>query len=500
MIDPPRLRRSDIAILAAVWLAVSLPALLISHSPVGEEAAIAQSVRDLKNGEFKDSRLAAPRWLLEAVATIAPTSAETESLRGLALVVGLVTVVLTGQLAARWFGRRTGMLTGLGTATSAGLSSAVWQSGTAIWIAAATVATVWLFSAIDWPDPEAASDLSSREESRARSARTARFVIWLALATVLIGAANLLAVAGVSLLAFLLRQRRTLAVEILRSPAWLVTAALLTCAASLRLLPGWPDVVRSGGLTALASTWLAGIASGSARVDWLSEFGQAAMPWGLLAPYGLWRMRHEAIAVRESRERLLLCISLTAPLVGLLLFPMRNELVLAAGIFWSIPTAVALNQVWLVATSTDQKPIRQAIVPAGRIGFSAAALLCVLSSLVSEWSRPELKDEAFLAQVTAMCEGGESIQVDLHSEDRARVLLRLDEAAQSSQDTEAVSDSRGDGLRVLVISSPERLEGSTDRHLYRKILQSQHRDGQKSCLTLYELAPTRLAAEPRPVH
>lgn len=498
MIDPPRLRRSDIAILAAVWLAVSLPALLISHSPVGEEAAIAQSVRDLKNGEAA-GKLPAPRWLLETVATISPISAETETLRGLALVVGLVTVVLTAQLAARWFGRRTGMLTGLGAATSAGLSSAVWQSETPIWIAAATVATVWLFSAIDWPDPDAASDLSPREESRARSTRVARFVIWLALATILLGAANLLAAAGVSLLAFLVRQRRALAFEILRSPAWLVTAALLTCAASLRLLPGWPDVVRSGGLAALASTWLAGIASGSARVEWLCEFGQAAMPWGLLAPYGLWRMRHE-MAVRESRERLLLCISLTAPLVGLLLSPMRHELVLAASIFWSIPTAVALNQAWLVATSTDQKPLRQAMVPAGRIGFSAAALLCVLSSLVSEWSRPELKDEAFLAQITAMREGGESIQVDLHSEDRARVLLRLDEAAQSSQDTEAVSDPRGDGLRVLVISSPERLEGSTDRHLYRKILQSQHRDGQKSCLTLYELAPTRLAAEPRPVN
>jgi len=498
MIDPPRLRRSDIAILAAVWLAVSLPALLISHSPVSEEAAIAQSVRELNNGEAGE--LAAPPWLLEAVATMAPAGAEAETLRGFALVIGLVTVVLTGQLAARWFGRRTGLLTGLGTATSAGLSSAVWQSGTSIWIAAATVTTVLLFSAIDWPDPEAASQASPREGLRARSGRVARFVIWLAVATILVGAGNLLAVAGVSLLVFLIRQRRNPAVEILRSPAWLVVAALLTCAASLRLLPGWPDVVLSGGFATLASTWLAGFVSGSARLDWLSEFGQAAMPWGLLAPYGLWRLRHEAIAVRESRERLLLCISLAAPLFGLFLFPMRSELVLAASIFWSIPTAVALNQAWLVATSTDQKPLRQAMVPAGRIGFSAAALMCVLSSLVSEWSRPELKDEAFLAQVAAMREDGESLQVDLDSNDRARVLLRLDEVVQNSKKSESDSDSLGDSLRVLVISSPERMEGSTDRHLYRKILQSQHRGGQKSCLTLYELSPTRLAAEPRPVH
>jgi len=224
------------------------------------------------------------------------------------------------------------------------------------------------------------------------------------------------------------------------------------------------------------------------------------MPWGLLAPYGLWRMRHEAIARRESRERLLFCISLTAPLFGLLLFPMRNDLILAASIFWSIPTAVALNQAWLVATSTDQKPLRQAMVPAGRIGFSAAALMCVLSSLVSEWSRPELKDEAFLAQVAAMREDGESLQVDLASNDRARVLLRLDEVVQNSKKSESDSDSQGDSLRVLVISSPERMEGSTDRHSYRKILQSRHRGGQKNCLTLYELAPSRLAAEPRLVH
>ena len=140
------------------------------------------------------------------------------------------------------------------------------------------------------------------------------------------------------------------------------------------------------------------------------------------------------------------------------------------------------------------------MVPAGRIGFSAAALMCVLSSLVSEWSRPELKDEAFLVQVAAMREDGEALQVDLALEDRARVLLRLEETAQNSKDSAAVSDSRGNGLRVLVISSPERMEGSTDRHSYRKILQSQHRGGQKSCLTLYELAPTRLAAEPQPVH
>ena len=498
MIDPPRLRRSDIAILAAAWLAVSLPALLISHSPVGEEAAIAQSVRNLKNGEAAGEL--ALSWLLKAVATIAPVGAEAETLRGLALVVGLVTVVLTGQLAARWFGRRTGILTGLGTVTSAGLSSAVWQSGTAIWIAAATVTTVWLFSAIDWPDPAAASEASPREESRAKSARVAYFVIWLAVATILIGAGNLFAIAGVSLLVFLVRQRRTLAVEMLRSPAWLVAAALLVCAASLRQLPGWPDVARSDSLTTLVSTWLAGFASGSARLDWVSEFGQAAMPWGLLAPYGLWRMRHEAIARRESRERLLFCISLTAPLFGLLLFPMRNDLILAASIFWSIPTAVALNQAWLVATSTDQKPLRQAMVPAGRIGFSAAALMCVLSSLVSEWSRPELKDEAFLAQVAAMREDGESLQVDLASNDRARVLLRLDEVVQNSKKSESDSDSQGDSLRVLVISSPERMEGSTDRHLYRKILQSRHRGGQKNCLTLYELAPSRLAAEPRLVH
>ena len=494
MIDPPRFRRSDIAILAAAWLAVSLPALLISHSPVGEEAAIVQSVRDLKNGEAAGEL--ALSWLLKAVATIAPVGAEAETLRGLALVVGLVTVVLTGQLAARWFGRRTGILTGLGTVTSAGLSSAVWQSGTAIWIAAATVTTVWLFSAIEWPDPEAASEASPREESRAKSARVAYFVIWLAVATILIGVGNLFAIAGVSLLVFLVRQRRTLAVEMLRSPAWLVAAALLVCAASLRLLPGWPDVARSDSLTML----VAGFASGSARLDWVSEFGQAAMPWGLLAPYGLWRMRHEAIARRESRERLLFCISLTAPLFGLLLFPMRNDLILAASIFWSIPTAVALNQAWLVATSTDQNPLRQTMVPAGRIGFIAAALMCVLSSLVSEWSRPELKDEAFLVQAAAMREAGESLQVELNSEDRARVILRLGEAVQDLQDTEAESDSQDTSPRVLVISSPERMEGSTDRHSYRKILKSRHRGGQKNCLTLYELAPSRLAAEPRPVH
>lgn len=517
MIEPPSLRRSDIVMLTLCWLAVSLPALLIPHAPVGQEAVIVQSVRELKTGLSEPAGAGArvlndipsplnhagtdsplPVWLPETVAGLSAFHAEVEMLRGLGMTAGLAIVLLTGLLAARWFGRRTGLLAGLVTATTAGLSGAVWQSGLAIWIALVCVITVWMFSAICWPDPCTQSDLTPCQNARGRSVRIARFVTWLGLAAILVGVTNLLALCGVVI--FLVRQRRSLAIDILSSPAWLLAAALMTCGASMGVLPGWPGIIRDGGQA--ASSWLANAGNLSVRLDRLGEFGQATMPWGLLVPCGLWLIRHEAAADRGSRERMLLCTTLAAPLFCVLFLPGRPELVLGAIAFWSIPVAVALNHVWLIVRSNDPVALDRSLVP--QIGFTAAALFCLFCSLVGEWSRPELMDEQFLARVVAMQNAGQPIDIDLDGADRARVQIQLEDQfpplpKRPATSAESVPGSRRP-LRVLVISSPDRIAGSTERFSYRKILESEHRVGSESCLTLYEVRPLQLAADPRPAN
>jgi hypothetical protein len=487
MIDPPRLRRFNILILVVCWLSVSLPAVLIPHTPVGEEAAIVQAGRDLNTSSDLAPEPGLPQWLARLTDFLSDAGADVLALRSLAVCAGLVTVLMSGALAARWFGRRTGLLAGLVAATSAGLSGAVWHSGVAIWLSAAVLTTVYWFSEIEFPREATDHRRFSRSWlPRGKSLSTAGLVSWLGITAALIGPAEIGIVLVLPLGVYLLRQRREATLEILRSRGWLVTAGLIVVAVSLGHLPGWPSQVTVTGLADSASLWAAGLVDGASRLDRLAELGRTVMPWGFLVPFGLWLTRHEALAIRNSRERLLLCVTLTAPLVSVLLFPELPNLIPAACCLWSVSAAVALNRIWLVATTTSQGQWRATLIPASRIGFSAAALLCILSGLVGEWSRPELLDDDFLSRV-ASTRNGEHLQIDVDAQDRVRVLSGL----KNHSAGEAASHSR-----ALVVSSPGQIANSAGDRPYRKLLESQHRAGQDDCLTLYEIGPSQIAAQP----
>lgn len=508
MIDPPQLRRTDVAILAACWLAVSLPAVLIPHTPVGEEAAIVQAACDLSAARNTSagllleathpSRLTHPTLALRlsALASLF-AGAEVLALRGFAIAAGLVTVLLSGDLAARWFGRRTGLLAGLVAATSAGLSSAVWYSGVAIWLAAATVVTFRLFSGIAFEgEPTEHRAHLRRSLARARSLWIAGLIGWLGFVASVLGAVEVGVVVVLPLGIYLIRQRREVMAEILRSSGWLLVA-LLAVASLQGLLPNWSPVAGSvGSLT----EWVAGLADGSIRLERLSEMGRTVMPWGILIPVGLWLTRHEALAIRHSRERLLLCASLSAPLASVLLFPARPNLILGSCSLGSLSVAVALNRCWQVAT-TSQLRRRDTLIPAARIAFAAAALLCILSAFVGEWSRPELLDEHFLSRVASMRNEGAQLEIDVDVQDRLRVLSQLENHAgrETHNSNEASGPAVDSRLRVLVVSSPDRIADSTGRRPYRKLLESQHRAGRDDCLTLYEIEASPIAMRPREI-
>lgn len=509
MIDPPQLRRTDVAILAACWLVVSLPAVLIPHTPVGEEAAIVQAAHDLSAGsgfpagpdgpllEAAHPSISTPpslaRWLAALASLFA--GAEVLALRGFAIAAGLITVLLSGDLAAKWFGRRTGLLTGLVAATSAGLSSAVWHSGVAIWLAAATLVTFCLYSNVaSEGEPNEHHVPLRRSMSRARSLQITGMIGWLGFVGSVFGGVEVGVVGALPLGIYLIRQRREATVEILRSPGWLLVA-LLAVAASQGLLPSpMADSVCS------LSEWVAGLADGDARLERLSDLGQTVMPWGILIPVGLWLTRHEALAIRDSRERLLLCASLSAPLASVLLFPARSNLILASCSLGSLSVAVALNRIWQVAT-TSQLQRRDTLIPAARIGFVAAALLCILSAVVGEWSRPELLDDHFLSRVASMRNEEDRIEIDVDVQDRLRVLSQLKafSAGKTHEPNESSGPAVDSRLRVLVVSSPDRIADSTGQRRYRKLLESQHRAGRDDCLTLYKIEASPIAARPREI-
>lgn len=501
MIDPPRLRRFDIVILIVCWLSVSLPAVLIPHTPVGEEAAIVQAARGLNTTTDDAADSDIPHWLVGLAAFLSDTGAETLILRSLAVCAGMATVLICGALAARWFGRRTGLLAGLIAATSVGLSGSVWHSGVAIWISAAVLTTVYWFSEIEFP----------RENSEHRrpvlrwlpcgkSLSIAALVSWLGFTAALFGPAEAGIVIVLPLGVFFLRQRREATLEILRSPGWLVTAGLFVAAGAPGHLPGWPAEVTVTRLADSASLWASGLADGTSRLDRLAELGRTVMPWGVLVPFGLWLTRHEALAVRHSRERLLLCVTLTAPLVSVLLFPAWPKLIPAVCSLWSLPAAVALDRIWLAATTTSQSHRRATLIPVSRIGFSAAAVLCILSGLVGEWSRPELLDDDFLSRVASARNGGR-LQIDVCAQDRVRVVSRLENesAGEAIPSADADKNAAASRSRTLVVSSPGRIADSPEHRPYRKLLESQHRAGQDDCLTLYEIGPSQIAEQPREI-
>jgi hypothetical protein len=499
MIDPPQLRRSDIAILAACWLSVSLPAVLHPHTPVGQEAAIVQAARDLSAGSGCSASSEVPRWLATLAGLFVGVEAEVLALRSLAICAGLVTVLLSGGLAARWFGRQTGLIAGLVAATSAGLSAAVWHSGVAIWLAAATLVTFRLYSEVAFPAESAEqSGQSRRSLTRTRSLRIAGVVSWLGFIAILVGPAEAGIVIALPLGTYLYRQRREATIEILRSPGWLVIVA----AVLLGHFPTWPTQLTMAGLADSVAGWATGLADGGTRLDRLGELGRTVMPWGILVPFGLWLTRHEALAIRYSRERLLLCATLAAPLASVLLFPARPNLVPAACSLWSLPAAVALNRIWQAATTSELQR-RATLIPAARIGFAAATVLCVLSGLVGEWSRPELLDDDFLGRVAAMRTAAERLEIDVDARDRVRVVSRLGNSAAlvsaAGEVTSAAQREANTRLRILVVSSPGRITDSTGRRAYRKLLESQHRAGQEDCLTLYETEASEIAARPREI-
>ena len=501
MIDPPRLRRFDIVILVVCWLSVSLPAVLIPHTPVGEEAAIVQAGRGLNTTTDDAADSDIPHWLAGLAALLSDAGAEALALRSLAVCVGLATVLISGVLAARWFGRRTGLLAGLIAATSAGLSGSVWHSGVAIWLSAAVLTTIYWFSEIELPRENSEHrGPTLRWLPRGKSLSIAGLVSWLGFTAVLIGPAEVGIVIVLPLGVYLLRQRREATLEILRSPGWLVTAGLFVAAVSSGHLPGWPSEVTVTRLADSASLWAAGLADGASRLDRLAELGRAVMPWGVLVPFGLWLTRHEALAVRHSRERLLLCVTLTAPLVSVLLFPAWPKLIPAVCSLWSLPAAVALDRIWTAATATSQRHRRATLIPVSRIGFSAAALLCILSGLVGEWSRPELLDDDFLSRVVST-RNGERLQIDVSAQDRVRVLSRLENPSDGEAIAPADSEMKkaASRSRTLVVSSPSRIADSAGHRPYRKLLESQHRAGQDDCLTLYEIGPSQIAEQPREI-
>lgn len=432
-----------------------------------------QAVRDWKAGSTAAPESNTPHWLVRLAALNPQEQSAVITLRGLAMFAGLMVVLLSASLAARWLGRRTGLLAGLVAATSLGLSAAVWHSGPAIWLAAATLLTIRLFSAIEFPsEPDRLRRLDRMTLARGRAVRVAAFVSWLGLAAVLFGPVEVVVLLVLPVAVFLVQQPGGAAIGFLRSPGWLIACGLVFAGVSYGFVD-WPS-----RLTAVH------LAGGATSLERLRELGRTVMPWGILVPLGLWLTRHEAIARRHSHERLLLCATLAGPLASVLLFPSRPHLVLAACSLWSLPAAVALDRIGLVAASRSAS--RTTPVPTGRIGFSAAALLCVLSGLITEWSRPELLDDEFLSRVAATREAGQRMEIDVDPRDRLRVLDQLGENP----------DNRGaeNSLRVLVVSSPGRMRDSTRQRAYRKILESQHRAGSDDCLTLYAVEPSNQVA------
>lgn len=432
------LRFRDRLLLTVVTVVICLPSAMVDHAATFHEAALAQSLHEMSasgrwltptvGGQTWLKSLPFVQWFGQAAMIVLGLSNALVAVRLTAIVpLGLATL-WTASLAAASSGRRSGVLAGFILLTTMGVAQSIWHAGTTIWLVAAACGLMNLLARLESHTharrhsarPISAADVLRREPV---SGVLAVFVL-LGLTTMIAGPFEALATILLPAAGHVFwRRGRVRKISNPWHTGWLLTAAIGTA---------WLLTARSLSSDTTAA-WL--------RVDPFESFAawsfatwqpaaqlwqlvQMSLPWGPLAAFGLWSIRHDALAGSYSRERLLVLWSLAVPTVLFLLMPSRMELALAAAGAWSISAAIGVDRLThLIFRELPMLETRQNRAILQKFLAGTAAVL-TLSIVWHDFGTEQRQvDSRLLADARAAAEEGYPVFVDMHLGEQAGLLL-----------------------------------------------------------------------------
>jgi len=348
-----QLRRSDYALLCVFSLVLFGYSLFGGRVLTLHEARLPQAAREMMadgdwivpkcGGRPWLERPPLPHWITIGVASIFGRCDEAWIVRIPPTLMGLACVLLTGWIAAGWFGRAIGVLSGLILATSCEFLRYAWLAEEDVFLAAIVLAVIALFVQLEFfraPRPAV-------ERNGFFGGRPLPVLVFFAV----LGATNLvkglffgMAVSLVPIAAFLVgtadwqRMRRYLWCW-----GWLVCAALAVSwivAVSLR----YPDMLqiwfgdvenRTDGSSRTAPFWYYGV-----NLLWLLA------PWPVAAAVGLLSTRSAAVENRTSAQRFLWCWALLPVLFLSIPSHKHHHYLVPCLAPWAILSAVGAVRIW----------------------------------------------------------------------------------------------------------------------------------------------------------
>ncbi len=358
MKNPPHLRDGDCRLLTGFGVLFFLAALFASPQIGANGAGSIQSAIEMRaSGDWLlPSVGGAPllehppvaQWLALLVASTRLMGIEAAS--RLVCVTALVLMAcLAATVAAVVFGRRTGLLAGLTTMTTASLVYAVGGchadlvSSVALLLAVAS----YLHCERDRKNKTSESSRLPGSLISGRSRKVLLFFSATAIATFVCGT-TVAAIALLVPIVFTLSTGRDVspirrflwlwgAVAVLAAGiAWPLIVCLRVPGASLLL---WPTMSLTDWLDYVSLDRL----KDRVTVGVVCAF-TVSVSWGLLMPLGLWWTRHETLGDRGSSERLLVAFAISGPAAAAFCLDEPRPVLIAAVALWNILAAVGIER------------------------------------------------------------------------------------------------------------------------------------------------------------
>lgn len=350
-----------------------------------------------------------PQWVTVSIGSIFGGCDETWVVRLGPTLVGTAIVCMVAWMAALWFGRTIGVLSGLIMATTCQFTRYAWLAEDEIYLCGIVTAAVALFVRLEFAEERDVGETPPRGMLRGffggRNAAVFVFFVVLGMTNLAKGLIFGTAMALIPIAGFLLWNADVRRIgRYFWFWGWLTFAAVMLAwplAAYLRY-PGVLDVWKFdlGGR-------LDGSYQANAEAFWYYPVNLLWIlaPWTFVVPFGVWITRRQALFSRYSPERFLWCWAVLVPLVFSFSHGKHHHYLLHAITPWAILSAHGLLQVrarmraWpplmhnpLMSVLTTALPIMVAVwllrakIPGPSAYVTGLLILCPILTVAVSWA------------------------------------------------------------------------------------------------------------------